>query len=48
MNTDHPIPGPSCMEFCDVKSQLARFIQARSEAAFARGDATRDALQTVE
>ena len=35
------------MEYCDVKSQLSRFIQQRSETAFARGEATRDALQTI-
>ena len=48
MKTDTPITGPSSMEYCDVKSQLTRYIQERSEAAFSRGDATRDTLQTVE
>lgn len=35
------------MHYYDVKSQLARFIQWRSEEAFTRGEATRDALQTI-
>ena len=35
------------MEYCDVKSQLARYIQARSETAIAGGEAVRDRLQTV-
>ncbi len=35
------------MEYCDVKSQLSRYIQARSEEAFTRGEATRDALQSI-
>lgn len=47
MNSAHPVPDPSCMDFYDVKSQLARFIQLRSEEAFARGEAARAALQTV-
>ncbi len=37
-----------CMEYCDTRSQLQRFIYGRSSEAFKRGDERRDAIRSIE